>query len=390
MRKPNKRVVRLSGWALRFKSWLSHRVHNMTRRQRIISGSIAGVLVLTAVVPTVLQVVESRRYQLDGATRALVGNVNSNLAAKLTYDSKESQWQFNKTVDSPDSDLPPSLTAQAGGGGKDDESLYRTDFPTDPKKGVTFTDTQTELAFTMTPEFKLYSGRVYTIGGTTLVSAVSTSVDTIQYATINTNGTLGTWTLNPTNFPNQLANQTAATYNGTVYIIGNSGGGATNRVQRAPVNSDGTLGSWTWDGSGSSNNGTMTSSVDLTNRMNYYKWTTAQGSNQNYDVVVQIPIPTDFDGWSGSNPLSISTYTSNTTNGTITLEARDSSNGVQCNFVSVTPGSTGTWATNNSACTLSSGTYTAGDYMTLRMRMQSPNGGDVRIGNINLNYLSKY
>lgn len=143
-------------------------------------------------------------------------------------------------------------------------------------------------------------------------------------------------------------------------------------------------------GTGSNNTGTMTSSVDLTNRMNYYKWTTSQASNQSYDVVVQVPIPSDFDGWASSNPLSISTYTSNTTNGTITLEARDSSNAVQCNFVSVTPGSTGAWATNSSACTLSSGTYTAGDTMTLRIRMQSPASGDVRVGNINLSYLSKY
>ena len=143
-------------------------------------------------------------------------------------------------------------------------------------------------------------------------------------------------------------------------------------------------------GTGSNNTGTMTSSLDLTNRMNYYKWTTSQGSNQSYDVVVQIPLPSDFDGWANSNPLEITTYTSNTTNGTIALEARDSGGTVRCNFVSVTPGSTGTWTTNNSACTLSAGTYTAGDYMTLRIRMQSPTSGDVRIGNINVSYLSKY
>ncbi len=141
-------------------------------------------------------------------------------------------------------------------------------------------------------------------------------------------------------------------------------------------------------GSGSNNNGTMTSSFDIASRMNYYKWTTSQGSNQNYDVVVQVPLPNDFDGWAAT-PLAVSTYTSNTTNGTITLEARDSTGTVRCNFVSVTPGSTNTWATDTSACTLGTGTYTAGDYITLRLRMQSPNSGDVRIGNINLNYLSK-
>jgi hypothetical protein len=58
-------------------------------------------------------------------------------------------------------------------------------------------------------------------------------------------------------------------------------------------------------GSGANNSGTMTSGLDLTNRMNYYKWTTSSGSNQNYDVVVQVPIPTDFSTWA-SNPLAIS------------------------------------------------------------------------------------
>ncbi len=143
-------------------------------------------------------------------------------------------------------------------------------------------------------------------------------------------------------------------------------------------------------GSGSNNSGTMTSGVNLTDRMNYYKWTTSQATNQSYDVVVQVPIPQDFDGWASSNPLSIAGYTSDTTNGTITLEARDSTGAVRCNFVSATPGSTNTWATNNTACTLSSGTYTPGDYMTLRIRMQSPTDGDIRIGNITLDYLSKY
>lgn len=142
-------------------------------------------------------------------------------------------------------------------------------------------------------------------------------------------------------------------------------------------------------GNPGSNNGTMTSSVDLTSRMNYYKWTTSQSTNQNYDVVVQVPLPNDFDGWT-ANPLAVSTYTKDTTNGTITLEARDSTGTIRCNFVNVTPGSINAWATNNSACTLGTGTYTAGDYITLRLRMQSPNGGDVRIGNISLNYLSKY
>lgn len=143
-------------------------------------------------------------------------------------------------------------------------------------------------------------------------------------------------------------------------------------------------------GSGSNNSGTMTSSVDLTNRMNYYKWTSSQGTSQSYDVVVQVPLPADFDGWASSNPLSIATFSDDTSKSTLTVEARDSTNTVRCNFVSITPGSNSTWSANNSACTLNTGTYTAGDFVTLRIRMSAQNDSFARLGNINLSYLSKY
>lgn len=143
-------------------------------------------------------------------------------------------------------------------------------------------------------------------------------------------------------------------------------------------------------GSMSNNSGTMTSSYDMTNRMNYYKWTTSQSTNQNYDVVVQVPLPSDFDGWDTDTPIAISTYTSSTIDGTISLTLLDSANDTQCDDVDVTPGSNTTWAQAGAGCNLSIGTYSAGDYITLRIRMQSPNGGDVRIGKIDLNYLSKF
>ncbi len=141
-------------------------------------------------------------------------------------------------------------------------------------------------------------------------------------------------------------------------------------------------------GSGSNNEGTMTSGVNVSDRMNYYKWTTSEATNQSYDVVVQVPIPTDFDGWTTTSPINISTYTSNTTNGTITFELRDSTNTVRRNFVSVTPNANNTWQVRDPGTF--TGTYTPGDYMTFRIRMQSPQNGDVRIGNIYMDYYSKF
>lgn len=143
-------------------------------------------------------------------------------------------------------------------------------------------------------------------------------------------------------------------------------------------------------GSGSNNLGAMTSKLDLTNRRNYYKWTTNEATPQSYDVVVQVPIPSDFSAWSSSTPISIDTYTSDITNGTITIEARDTAGTTEAgvSFATVTPTAANTWQTR-SVGTIA-GTYTAGEYMTLRIRMTAPTTGDVRISTIKLAYLSKW
>lgn len=143
-------------------------------------------------------------------------------------------------------------------------------------------------------------------------------------------------------------------------------------------------------GSGSNNTGTMTSKFDLTTRRNYYKWTTTSATAQSYDVVVQVPIPSDFSAWASTTPITVDTYTANTSTGPITLEARDTAGAVVTgmNFGSITPSAATTWQSVSAGAI--SGTYTPGGYMTLRLRMTSPTNGDTRIGNITLNYLTKW
>ena len=141
------------------------------------------------------------------------------------------------------------------------------------------------------------------------------------------------------------------------------------------------------NGATGNNSGTMLSSTDVTSRMNYYRWTATSGTAQTYDIVTQVPIPQDFSAWAASSPLSITSRTTSTSNGTITLEVRDSSGTIQCNFTSLTMGSINTWITNTPNC-LSSGTYTPGDYLTIRMRMSSRSNANTDVGNIVLNYLS--
>jgi hypothetical protein len=136
--------------------------------------------------------------------------------------------------------------------------------------------------------------------------------------------------------------------------------------------------------------GTMTSGYDSTQKENYYNWTTNQGSNQAYQIVITVPIPTDFGGWA-STPIKVDIKTSNTTNGTVIGYLYDTTGTVETNWntCSLTPGGT-SWSTQT-GCSLS-GTYNnaGGKYLTLILQVQAPNAGNTEVGNINLSYLSTF
>lgn len=89
-----------------------------------------------------------------------------------------------------------------------------------------------------------YNGYIYHFGGFQRTSP-GTYYDTSSYATINSDGSLGTW-LTTTSIPmtSSIWNQTIA-YNGYMYLMGGDYSGTdTAEVYYAPINTDGTLGAW--------------------------------------------------------------------------------------------------------------------------------------------------
>lgn len=144
----------------------------------------------------------------------------------------------------------------------------------------------------------------------------------------------------------------------------------------------------------SNNGGTMTSGIDSVNLVNYYKWAST-ASAQCYDVVVRVPIPSDWSSWSDTTPLSLNVYSTNTTTSTVQIHVSNTSNVVEssCNYASVTPNTNSTWSsTNSNNCVFASTTtgYVADGLMTVRIRMTGDAGSDVRIGSLTLSYNSKY
>ncbi|MEO6513663.1 MAG: hypothetical protein ABIR37_03170 [Candidatus Saccharimonadales bacterium] len=85
-----------------------------------------------------------------------------------------------------------------------------------------------------------YNGYMYVVGGWD----GTIDHDDTRYAAINSNGTLGTWADAGSNFTNARGDMGWAVNNGYLYIAGGNGAATYNDVQYAAINSNGTLGTW--------------------------------------------------------------------------------------------------------------------------------------------------
>ena len=87
------------------------------------------------------------------------------------------------------------------------------------------------------------NGYIYVLGGQT---DIGTPVNTVYYATLNTNGSTGTWTTSTNHLPQTVSYATAVVNNGYVYVFGGYNGSANvSTVYYAPLNANGSVGSWT-------------------------------------------------------------------------------------------------------------------------------------------------
>jgi hypothetical protein len=86
-----------------------------------------------------------------------------------------------------------------------------------------------------------YNGYMYILGG---YDNTGTYLNDVQYAPIAANGTLGTW--QPTaSFTTIRSGHVSVAYNGYIYVMGGHNGGTRyNDVQYAPLNANGTVGTW--------------------------------------------------------------------------------------------------------------------------------------------------
>jgi hypothetical protein len=86
-------------------------------------------------------------------------------------------------------------------------------------------------------------GTVYVLGG---LDASGTATNTVYYASLSSTGSVGTWATT-TALPQALYAFSAVVFQGRVYVAGGEGVNDTPvaTVYSAPINADGTLGTWT-------------------------------------------------------------------------------------------------------------------------------------------------
>lgn len=85
-----------------------------------------------------------------------------------------------------------------------------------------------------------HNGFLYVLGGNN-----GSRVSTVRYAAINGDGTIGSWQTT-TSLPAAVDQHSSVVHNGYVYVLGGFGSGGNERstVYRAPLNADGSVGTW--------------------------------------------------------------------------------------------------------------------------------------------------
>jgi N-acetylneuraminic acid mutarotase len=141
-------------------------------KHRIAAASLAGLMVLVAILQVVSVYQVDRQYALPGQSQKLLGGVNKNITSKITYDREDQAYYINKDGIGVDQQAlqgkDPAAVAQAlqrqrVGEGDNKQAansmMYAAKLPADPAKGVTFYDTDLDASFTLKPQFQLMSGR---------------------------------------------------------------------------------------------------------------------------------------------------------------------------------------------------------------------------------------
>ena len=244
--------------------------------------SLPGVLGISQAIVT-----KNRVYLLGGYTIEYVSTVYT---APINSDGTLGTWSTGTA-------LPVALGASqaivtknrvyllGGATGSSISTVYTAPINSDGTLGTWVTETVLPDALSYSQAI-VTKNRVYLLGGYT----GSVYVSTVYTAPINSDGTLGTWTTG-TSLPGALAHSQAIVTKNRVYLLGGRVGNShVSTVYTAPINSDGTLGTWT---TGTSLPGLLSYSQAIVTKNRVYLLGGWDGDSSHISTVYTAPINSD-------------------------------------------------------------------------------------------------
>lgn len=136
------------------------------------------------------------------------------------------------------------------------------------------------------PGFVTYNGYGYTLGGFNN----DPWSDDVYYTKLNSDGTVDAWSTNANPIPHIIGYPSAAAYNGKMYVMGGYGSGLQNKVYYATINNDGSIGTWTTSPNDLPSGIYESAVVAANDRLYLFGGTTGSGTS---DAIYTAPINND-------------------------------------------------------------------------------------------------
>lgn len=147
-----------SDWRVLKDWWLDHDRHYAW--WRLATYVTVGVMVAGIMMPSLAVLEDYERYRLTASAKQLTGEANAKLSSQLSYDTATRVYSFNKSAVKTSDNPVDQLKSKVGAANKKGDSLYALDVPADLSQGVKYTDINSQLGFSLVPEFKSHEGRV--------------------------------------------------------------------------------------------------------------------------------------------------------------------------------------------------------------------------------------
>jgi len=140
-------------------------------------------------------------------------------------------------------------------------------------------------------------------------------------------------------------------------------------------------------GSGSAAIGQLAYAFDAASSNNYYRWTSTKGTSQNYWMALRVQVPKNFAAWDPVSPVTFQyrTGTANSAENSVTVRLLDTAGAP----IVLTGGSAlanTSWTTATVTGPQSTGTYTAGGYITVLIKLAATSAGSADAGTLALNW----